>query len=199
MTRPSGRKRVRWSTVFALAAAILFACRATVTGPRRPPPPPVIEVSFPDAVTMWVQDLVHWDGYVYGLFHHSGDPRVPGLWRVNVGNGSFTALRFVSGQNECRLPLNRFDIDGTGMRAGFFCAPGCDSRPCSSGEVHASGTSVMRYEGEVEGEWQPALHRGPGGSIDGWRYTMEALRHPEGDSPGRFLLERTEKRSRGRE
>jgi hypothetical protein len=185
--------------VCALAIAIPFACRATVTGPRRPPPPSIVEVSFPDGVTMWVQDLVHWDGHVYGLFHHFGDPRLPGLWRVDLRDGSFSTLRFVSGPTECRLPLNRFDIDGEGMRAVFFCPAGCDPQLCSGGEVTDSGTTLMRYEGEVEGEWQPALDRGAVGSIDGWRYTMEGLRHPEGDSPGQFLLQRTEKRPRGRE
>jgi hypothetical protein len=185
--------------VLALAIAIPFACRATVTGPRRPPPPPVIEVSFPEGVTMWVQDLVHWEGHVYGLFHHFGDPRLAGLWRVDVGDGSFSMLRFVSGPTECRLPVNRFDIDGSGMRVTFFCPPGCDEELCMGGEVRDSGETVMRYEGDVEGEWQPAIHRGPAGSIDGWRYAMEGLRQAEGDTPGRFVLERTERRVRGRE
>ena len=183
----------------ALALAIPFACRATVTGPRRPPPPATVEVSFPDRVTMWVQDLVHWDGHVYGLFHHYGDPKLPGLWRVNVGNGSFATLRFVSGPTECRLPLNRFEIDGDGMRAAFFCPPGCDADLCSSGEVREAEITVMRYEGDVEGEWQPAVHRGASGSIEGWRYAMTAVDQPEGEQPGRFFLERTEKRVRGRE
>jgi hypothetical protein len=148
---------------------------------------------------MWVQDLVHRDGYVYGLLHHFGDPRLPGLWRVQVADGTFSMLRFVSGSAECRLPLNRFTIDGAGFQAVFFCPPGCDPEPCGSGEVRDSETPVMRYDGQVEAEWRPALQRGAGDSIDGWRYTIEEIRQAEGGSPGTFVLRRTEKRVRGRE
>jgi hypothetical protein len=198
MGRPFGPRGFSWSAVCALALVILFACRATV-GPRLPPPPASVEVTFPASdVTMWVQDLVHWDRHVYGLFHHFGDPKLPGLWRVNVDSGEFSMLRLRSGEIECRLPLNDFAIGPAGMEAVFFCPPGCDAYLCSGGEVHDAETVVMPYRGQVEDEWHPTVQRSLSGSIEGWRYIMDTLDpHAEGDS-GHFVLLRSEKRVRGR-
>lgn len=181
-----------------LVIAIPFACRATGAGPRRPPPPASIQVTLPADVTMWVQDLVHWDNAVYGLLHHFGDPRLSGLWRVDVQTGEFAILRFTAGAAECRLPINYFDIGPAGLQALFFCPPGCAPELCETGEVRQGEEVLMPFRGAVEGEWHPAVHRGPAGTIEGWRYSIEALDQGEGAAPGRFVLMRTDRPVRGR-
>jgi hypothetical protein len=150
---------------------------------------------------MWVQDLVHQGRDLYGLFHHFGDPRLPGLWRANIDTGEFSVLRFVSASSECRLPLNRFTIGQDGISAVFFCPPGCDPTPCFSGEVTDGAGVVMPYHGDVAGDWQPSVVRASSAfdSVDGWRYAMDELQQPQGDRAGRFVLTRSEKRVRGRD
>jgi hypothetical protein len=157
-----------------------------------------VTVTFPADVTIWIQDLVHSGRAVYGLLHHSGDPRLPGLWRVDVEEGQFDVLRFTSGQLECHLPLNEFDIGTEGLSAAFFCPPGCDPAPCLSGEVRDGGAVVMPYRGLVQGEWSPSIYRDATGSVEGWRYFMEELEQTPGFAPGSFVLKRTPKRVRGR-
>lgn len=201
MRRPLGSSLLPLHVMAALALLIPFACSASPKpkGPRLPQPPAVVEVTFTGEITLWVQDLVHSGRDIYGLFHHFGDPRLPGLWRANIDTGEFAVLRFVSAPSECRLPLNAFTIGPDGLSAVFFCPPGCDPTPCLSGQVHDGPEPLMSYRGSIEADWQPAVVRGASGSVEGWRYFMDEVEQPQGDTPGRFVLTRTEKRVRGRD